>query len=566
MTSVTERSFLEKRLIEKRLAACLLLAAALLGGASPAAAQYETEWQRSQLQGTKPSWFGGDDSYTERGIGYGIVDDGSGNAVERVFVVENGLGDKSPLNVRVLDAETGADVGTLSLDTLAANPNDRHLTLNDVEVSRDGVIFACNAPNNKFIDEGQAQPFRCYRWNSTAATPERVIVDQDIAAGNEWVGEQISVVGSAEGGTLTLYTASQNSKNVYRYALDESGDFTQTLITRSEEEGTNLDPAQGNIASVAPFTTGASKFYFSYAGDPPLLYDADGTFLGRVNPGVEVSSSGDVTYFMQGDLQFIASYRYGNNQHQASIVNVTQGPAGAETYGTTPTLGINNNIQGNGDLAIRDNDDGTFTLFVLATNNGLGAHTTNEAPLPVELTTFAATGDGDGTVLLRWATASETRNKGFEVQRNVEGTFEPIGFRDGAGTTTTTQQYRFRTDALPAGTHRFRLEQIDTDGNATFSPVVEATVTAPDAFALQGNAPNPVRDRTTIRYELATPSHVRVAVYDARGRRVALLADEQQGAGAQDVSFDASGLSSGVYVYRVETAGRTATGRMVVVQ
>ena len=53
-------------------------------------------------------------------------------------------------------------------------------------------------------------------------------------------------------------------------------------------------------------------------------------------------------------------------------------------------------------------------------------------------------------------------------------------------------------------------------------------------------------------YVLASRSAVQVSVYDAMGRRVRVLVDAQQSAGRHEVVFDASGLPSGVYFYRLE--------------
>lgn len=89
----------------------------------------------------------------------------------------------------------------------------------------------------------------------------------------------------------------------------------------------------------------------------------------------------------------------------------------------------------------------------------------------------------------------------------------------------------------------------------------------PEAFALDGNVPNPVSGRTMIRYAVPEASEVRLVVYDVVGREVARLVDGLQAAGFHEVRFDTSTLPSGVYLYRM-TAGKgfTDTGRMVVVK
>ena len=73
-------------------------------------------------------------------------------------------------------------------------------------------------------------------------------------------------------------------------------------------------------------------------------------------------------------------------------------------------------------------------------------------------------------------------------------------------------------------------------------------------FQLHENYPNPFNPSTTIRYELPKASIVRLSVYDILGREVSVLVNERKNAGAYQVKFDAAGLASGLYLYRL-TAG-----------
>ena len=71
-------------------------------------------------------------------------------------------------------------------------------------------------------------------------------------------------------------------------------------------------------------------------------------------------------------------------------------------------------------------------------------------------------------------------------------------------------------------------------------------------FALGAAYPNPASDRTTLPFMLPTAQAVRLAVYDVLGREVAVLVDGVRPAGPHAVAFDAAGLPSGVYLYRLE--------------
>ena len=90
--------------------------------------------------------------------------------------------------------------------------------------------------------------------------------------------------------------------------------------------------------------------------------------------------------------------------------------------------------------------------------------------------------------------------------------------------------------------------------------VKEPKRSSPNRFELQGNYPNPFNPATVISYQLLVASNVKLAVYDNLGREVAVLVNERRDARVHEVKFDASGLASGVYLYRL-TARQTDGGQ-----
>lgn len=88
----------------------------------------------------------------------------------------------------------------------------------------------------------------------------------------------------------------------------------------------------------------------------------------------------------------------------------------------------------------------------------------------------------------------------------------------------------------------------------------------PQHFALEQNYPNPFNPTTTISYSIKEPADVELLVYDLLGRRVAVLVDEHHAAGRYEVAFDASGLSSGVYLYTLRAGSFTQTKRLVLLK
>ncbi|TVQ74197.1 MAG: T9SS C-terminal target domain-containing protein [Balneolaceae bacterium] len=89
---------------------------------------------------------------------------------------------------------------------------------------------------------------------------------------------------------------------------------------------------------------------------------------------------------------------------------------------------------------------------------------------------------------------------------------------------------------------------------------------APVAFELRQNYPNPFNPATQISFSLPEQSHVRLDVYSICGRRVSGLINGQKSAGWHRVTFDATAMSSGIYLYRLTAGGYTQTRKMLLVR
>jgi hypothetical protein len=85
------------------------------------------------------------------------------------------------------------------------------------------------------------------------------------------------------------------------------------------------------------------------------------------------------------------------------------------------------------------------------------------------------------------------------------------------------------------------------------------------AFVLSQNYPNPFSGRTRVAFETPSPGPVHLAVFDALGRRVAVLLDATLPAGRHTAEWDANGLASGVYLIRLQAGEQRATLRALVV-
>ncbi|MCB0259741.1 MAG: T9SS type A sorting domain-containing protein, partial [Calditrichaeota bacterium] len=88
----------------------------------------------------------------------------------------------------------------------------------------------------------------------------------------------------------------------------------------------------------------------------------------------------------------------------------------------------------------------------------------------------------------------------------------------------------------------------------------------PESFRLYQNYPNPFNPATTIAFDLPESGKVKLTVFDVLGREVKTLLNGRRNAGSYEVSFDASDLASGVYIYRLSTQQRALARRMLLVK
>ena len=143
--------------------------------------------------------------------------------------------------------------------------------------------------------------------------------------------------------------------------------------------------------------------------------------------------------------------------------------------------------------------------------------------------------------------------------------YDQVNLGPGAWSLDGSSLYAYaNNDFRQLGPIIFKFSIVPGGSSANQPGRVEENSGKPSTYALQQNYPNPFNPTTTISYQLVEDAHVTLKIYNALGQEVRILVNEMQTAGNKSAVFDANGLSSGVYFYRLTAGTFTDMKKMVI--
>lgn len=413
-----------------------------------------------------------------------------------------------------------------------------------------------------------------------------VVTGSEVNIYNNIVSQISSLSNGATAGNTGISIESNGTYNVYNNMIFGFGltSTNPTAFLRGIQVSSSTATANvyynsvymDNIGSIGTGTVTYSGLFFSNGTNTVknnIVYSAEtdfasycinrtgtsGTLESNYNNFYPVSgTNGNVGYWNNAATQTLANWQAASSQDANSKskqvffvsntnLHLTGSSDGDFDLAGTPITGITTDIDG----------DTRHAIYPY-----MGCDEAS-IPLPVEFVSFSASVIS-GEVHLKWSTATETNNRGFEVQRSNGSDFITIGFVQGAGTTTEARSYNFVDNSAATGVNSYRLKQVDLDGSYSYSSIIEVDVTTPLSFNLSQNYPNPFNPTTTINYEIANPVNVSLIVYSILGEQVLVLVDNQfTEPGVHSVYFDASNLASGTYIYRIQAGEFVQTKKMI---
>ncbi len=242
---------------------------------------------------------------------------------------------------------------------------------------------------------------------------------------------------------------------------------------------------------------------------------------------------------------------------------------GNKTYNVVaPTLADSNHVHGMhwSTFAVIAHTANPLTYFVSEPDSGYSLD--NLIPqAPTELLAIAR----DNVIDLSWKMVPDEDFNYYAIYRGIHGGFDPAVLQPYAVTVDT-----FFTDEIlePNTNYYYRISAFDFSGNeGKFSEEVSAIIVGinddapiPETYSLFQNFPNPYNPSTIIQYTLPNDQHVKLEVYDLLGKKIATLVDISQEAGTYSVTFDASQLPSGVYLYKLQAGSYNEIRKMILMR
>jgi len=445
------------------------------------------------------------------------------------------------------------------------------------------LVYASNTP----AGDGNKPDIFCRYSDDQAATWSSAVVindDANTTAHNQW---HPSIWCDKTSGRLfvkwmdTRDTPTSDSAHIYASYSDDGGltwaenqriTTAKMRINCSTCGGGGTPRYQGDYDAITAidnqslmvWTDFRAGTFGSYVGFFP-------DYAMQVSPAVDTIGNEQDSVFYNVSVPSVKLY----NSNVIFSASVSPTPANGTITVDFPAGNTLSTFPGNVAMRVRTAGNvsvGNYTITITGNGpNGTPVHkrtvTLNIGLIiPVELTAFSATVNKND-VRLDWTTATELNNLGFEIQRkDKEGNFESLGFINGKGTTTETNEYSFVDIKVDAGNYTYRLMQKDYDGTFAYSQEVEVEISLPLEYSLEQNYPNPFNPTTTISYSIPSDNFVTIRLYDVLGNEVITLVNEQKQAGKYEMLFNASNIASGVYYYQINSGTFTQTRKLMLLK
>ncbi|NVM01701.1 MAG: T9SS type A sorting domain-containing protein, partial [Candidatus Helarchaeota archaeon] len=175
----------------------------------------------------------------------------------------------------------------------------------------------------------------------------------------------------------------------------------------------------------------------------------------------------------------------------------------------------------------------------------------------VELVSFEAS-EIDGKVIIKWETASEENNLGFNILKSQRKDVEFIKVNDALIKSSDEGIYNFTDKDVETGnTYYYILQSVDITGKNRSYQTISITLKIPRQYALYQNYPNPFNPITNVKFDIPKQEKVTLKIYNILGQEIKTLIDKTLEPGSHTVQWDGTNtfglkVASGIYIYQLK--------------
>lgn len=367
-----------------------------------------------------------------------------------------------------------------------------------------------------------------------------------------------------------IHTADFNGGEIRGQVLPLAQHYFTTSLTGKTEVGPVITDAQGGLAF--EFRNGTLTATGSFSGLESNNIGSAGSHIHAAAAG----ENGDVIHALEPVLESETDARAGTYSAADNTFDFS-----ADEIGELVSAGLYVNVHSTdnpggeirGQILLAPNVAPTTAPDITFPNDGAEITVEGESSTAFEPTWTSSEDTNDDPVVYVWEIALDEDFQSIVYSASAGSNASlplTIGVVDGLLAT-------LQVDEGSSVTIWHRANASDGSGLNTGAGssvtlergVVTSSETDPevvDEFELKQNFPNPFNPTTNITYSLPQQSEVELRVFDMVGREVATLVNREQAAGSYTVNFDASQLSSGMYLYRLNTASTTITRKMMLIK
>ncbi len=500
--------------------------------------------------------------------------DNSGNVFVTGFSVTTG-GDKDIITVKYNSA--GTEQWATKFNNADVNGDDEGTSI-DVDAFGNSYVTGYSTGNGTFKDyvtikySSAGNILWTARYNGSGNDDDISSAIKVTPAGNVYITGSSVGNGSSEDYVTIKYNTSgaQQWVSVYNNDVVNDIDIANSITIDNSENVYVSGFSYGNsknedYATVKYNSSGAEQWVSRFNG-------ASDSF--DISEGIAVDNSGNV---------YVTGYSY-DSLSSEDYLTIKYNSSGTEQW-ISRFNGTGNSFDITSGIAV-DNSGNVFVTGYSYDNSTFEDYATVKY-------------NSDG--VQQWVSEYNGEGSDFDIavalKLDGSGNVYVTGYSFGNGTAEDYATVKYNSDGILQWTEIYNGSQdgsdvamalfVDLSGNVytsgysynsatafdfvtiKYSPTVgisNVSLSAPDKFELQQNYPNPFNPSTSINYNLPSDNFVTLKIYDINGKEAATLVNGRQSRGSYSAKWNASGFSSGIYFYKLETGKFAETKRMMLIK